>query len=89
MFKEVKALLEARQFADLLDATRGQPLERAVHTGVLRCMAKACYETEPKGHFGLGLPVGKELAKLHKGDLILKDTLGGGCTFLLKIPYGE
>ena len=42
-----------------------------------------------KGHFGLGLPVGKELAKLHKGDLILKDTPGGGCTFLLKIPYGE
>lgn len=42
-----------------------------------------------KGHFGLGLPVGKELAKLHKGDLFLKDTPGGGCTFLLKIPYGE
>ena len=42
-----------------------------------------------KGHFGLGLPVGKELAKLHKGDLVLKDTPGGGCTFLLKIPFSE
>lgn len=40
-----------------------------------------------KGHFGLGLPVGKELAKLHKGNLLLKDTPGGGCTFLLKIPF--
>ena len=44
-----------RNFADLLDATRGTPLERAIHTGVLRCMAKACYETTPKGHFGLAL----------------------------------
>ena len=44
-----------RDFAQLLDATRGQPLERAVHTGVLCCMAKACYETTPKGHFGLAL----------------------------------
>lgn len=41
-----------------------------------------------KGHFGLGLPVGKELAKLHKGDLVLKDTPKGGCTFILKIPLG-
>ena len=44
-----------RNFADLLDATRGTPLERAIHTGVLRCMAKACYDTVPKGHFGLAL----------------------------------
>ncbi len=44
-----------RNFADLLDATRGTPLERAIHTGVLRCMSKACYDTVPKGHFGLAL----------------------------------
>ena len=45
----------AAELAALLDSTRGQPLERAVHTGVLRSMAKACYETAPKGHFGLAL----------------------------------
>ena len=39
----------------ILDATRGQPLERAVHMGVLRSMAKACYQPVPKGHFGLAL----------------------------------
>ena len=39
----------------ILDATRGQPLERAMHMGVLRSMAKACYQPVPKGHFGLAL----------------------------------
>ena len=43
------------ELAAILDATRGQPLERAVHMGVLRSMAKACYEPSPKGHFGLAL----------------------------------
>lgn len=45
----------AKQLSALLDTTRGQPLERAVHTGVLRSMAKARYDTTPKGHFGLAL----------------------------------
>ena len=39
-----------------------------------------------KEHFGLGLSIAKELAKLHKGDLLLADTPGGGCCFVLKIP---
>ena len=43
------------ELAAILDATRGQPLERAVHMGVLRSMAKACYQPAPKGHFGLAL----------------------------------
>ncbi|WP_367924883.1 ribonuclease R [uncultured Ruthenibacterium sp.] len=44
-----------KELAALLDATRGTSLERAVHTNVLRSMAKAKYEPEPKGHFGLAL----------------------------------
>lgn len=38
-----------------------------------------------KEHFGLGLSIAKELAELQKGKLLLKDTQGGGCTFLLKL----
>ena len=34
---------------------RGTNLERSVHTSVLRSMAKAKYEPQPKGHFGLAL----------------------------------
>ncbi|MEQ2520899.1 ribonuclease R [Ruthenibacterium sp. CLA-JM-H11] len=44
-----------KELAALLDATRDTPLERAVHTNVLRSMAKAKYEPQPKGHFGLAL----------------------------------
>lgn len=43
------------ELAALLDSTRGGPLERPVHTAVLRTMAKAKYEPEPKGHYGLAL----------------------------------
>lgn len=45
----------ALEIAKLLDDTRGTPLERFVHTNVLRTMAKAKYEPAPKGHFGLAL----------------------------------
>lgn len=43
------------ELAKLLCDTKGTPIERAVHTNVLRSMAKAKYEPEPKGHFGLAL----------------------------------
>lgn len=43
------------ELAKLLSKTRGTPLERPVHTGVLRAMAKAKYEVQPKGHYGLAL----------------------------------
>lgn len=39
-----------------------------------------------KQHFGLGLSVARELASLHKGSLSVKDTPGGGSTFILKLP---
>lgn len=39
-----------------------------------------------KQHFGLGLSIAKELVELHKGSLHITDTLGGGSTFILKLP---
>lgn len=39
-----------------------------------------------KQHFGLGLSIARELAVLHKGELTLRDTEGGGCTFVLSLP---
>lgn len=44
-----------KEFAKLLDETRGTNLEKPVHTGVLRTMSKAKYEPVPKGHYGLAL----------------------------------
>lgn len=72
-----------KELAALLDSTRGTDLQPVVHTGVLRAMAKACYEPEPKGHYGLALedyahftsPIRRypDLA-IHR---ILSDWLGG------------
>lgn len=39
-----------------------------------------------KKHFGLGLSIAKELAKLHSGSIEITDTDGGGSTFTLILP---
>lgn len=39
-----------------------------------------------KGHYGLGLSIAMELVKLHQGKLTVKDTIGGGSTFVLEFP---
>lgn len=39
-----------------------------------------------KAHYGLGLSIAMELVKLHQGKLVVKDTEGGGSTFVLEIP---
>lgn len=54
-FKFAKDIPTATELARLLESTRNTPLERFVHTSVLRSMAKAKYDPEPKGHFGLSL----------------------------------
>lgn len=42
-----------------------------------------------KEHFGIGLSIAREIALLHKGSLYVRDTEGGGATFVLKIPYAN
>ena len=39
-----------------------------------------------KKHFGLGLSIAKELAELHGGNITIRDTHGGGATFILRLP---
>lgn len=39
-----------------------------------------------KSHYGLGLSIAMELVKLHQGKLYVKDTAGGGSTFVLEFP---
>ena len=44
-----------RDYAQVLIHAENSPLKAAVHQMVLRSMAKADYETDPVGHFGLAL----------------------------------
>lgn len=39
-----------------------------------------------KQHFGLGLCIANELVQCHGGKISVKDTLGGGATFVVHIP---
>ena len=44
-----------KELSAILEKVRGTNYERVLHTGMLRCMSKARYEAEPKGHYGLVL----------------------------------
>ncbi len=39
-----------------------------------------------KNHYGLGLSIAKELTMLHGGGIEVKDTDGGGATFIVSLP---
>lgn len=43
---------------------------------------------QDKEHFGLGLCIAREIIQLHKGTLRVKDTPGGGATFVVTLPLG-
>ncbi|MCI8622071.1 MAG: HAMP domain-containing histidine kinase [Provencibacterium sp.] len=39
-----------------------------------------------RSHSGLGLSIVREIVRLHGGQVMLEDTPGGGCTFLIRLP---
>ena len=50
-----KEVPEPKELSAILEGVKGTPYEKIIHTGLLRCMSKAEYQPEPKGHYGLVL----------------------------------
>lgn len=68
----------------VIDHGPGIPEEQKEH--VFEYFYRADTSRKDKNHFVLGLCVAKELAELSGGHIELKDTPGGGCTFILSLP---
>lgn len=67
----------------LTDHGRGLTQEQKAH--VFERFYKGDAARKEKLHFGLGLSIAWELARLQNGRLTVEDTPGGGCTFCLTL----
>ena len=69
-----------------LEKSSRSAFERTVDAIIYKLQSDTVISHSDKNHFGLGLSIARELTILHGGRLLLKDTPGGGCTFLLELP---
>ena len=86
---------QPKELSAILEGVKGTPYEKIIHTGLLRCMSKAEYQAQPKGHYGLVLkdyahftsPIRRypDLA-IHR---ILTDLLSGTDKETLTVRYAD
>ena len=50
-------------------------------------LIKAALNLRVGAEFDVYLCIAKELVEMHKGKIELSDTLGGGCTFKISLPF--
>lgn len=64
----------------------GYGIDQKMRQEVFERFYKGDRSRKDKNHFGLGLSIAKELTELHGGRISIKDTEGGGVTFIISLP---
>lgn len=80
------ALKGGRRWAFLAVIDHGPGVPDGQKAQIFRRFVRADAARTGSAHFGLGLPVAAELARMHGGSLTCGDTPGGGATFTLRLP---
>lgn len=70
----------------ILVADNGPGIPDKQKSAVFERFYRADTARRDKSHFGLGLCIAREIARLHRGQLLLTDTPGGGATFAIVLP---
>lgn len=64
----------------------GVGIEQNMKKEIFERFYKGDKSRRDKNHYGLGLSIAKELIELQEGKISLKDTEGGGVTFIISLP---
>ncbi len=77
-------VMKNRLMVEVEDHGRGVPQDKKEE--IFERFYREDKSRKDKTHFGLGLSIAKELVELHGGNISVKDTEGGGATFIISIP---
>lgn len=67
----------------------GAGIEQNKKQDIFERFYKGDKSRKDKNHFGLGLSIAKELTEMHGGSISVKDTQGGGATFIVSLPIHD
>ncbi|WP_054743764.1 sensor histidine kinase [Cellulosilyticum ruminicola] len=81
------ALQQNNHFIELVIQDNGNVIPNDLKSRVFERFYQVDSSRHHKEHYGLGLSIAFEIVKLHKGNLILKDTPDGECTFIIRLSY--
>lgn len=83
--KVILKLQLTSSYIEILVIDNGIGISDSDKTHIFEPFYRADNSRNSKNNFGLGLSIAYEIIKLHKGDLSVSDTIGGGTTFSIKL----